>query len=161
MQIGVRAARQRVKMVDYHTVTGHPLRNAEEKPLSTGDTFISRRQYWQDASFLVVIQVKEEMLQMLENALKHPKWCLYLGRKSCIPSRPVLQEHTPCYADVMDALLRYPAAERAQYPMLYECEREQQLTSLTRPDSRPGTSNRQFTLRRVWRGAIEEGKACI
>lgn len=43
------------RMVDYHTVTGNPLRNAEGKPRSTGNTIISRREYQQDASFFVIV----------------------------------------------------------------------------------------------------------
>nr|WP_279221157.1 type I-E CRISPR-associated protein Cas5/CasD [Agathobaculum sp. Marseille-P7918] len=55
LQMTVRADRQVNRMVDYHTVTGNPLRNAEGKPRSTGNTIISRREYRQDASFLVIV----------------------------------------------------------------------------------------------------------
>lgn len=157
LQVSVRADRQGNRMVDYHTVTGNPLRNAEGKPRSTGNTFISRREYWQDASFLVVIQAEPSLLEQLAQALSHPKWCLYLGRKSCVPSRPVFEEISRDYADGMDAVQHYPAAPRAQYPMLYECETAQpQAAAMTRPDGRPKAGTRRFALRRVWRGTVKE-----
>ena len=156
IQIAVRADRPGVRMTDYHTVTGHPLRNALGKPRSPGgDTLVSHRQYLQDASFLVVLQAEEETVRMLEHALRHPVWCVYLGRKSCVPSRPVLEAATNQYADLMDAVLHYPAADRAQYPMQYECEQEQlHLATLHRQDGKPEADSRQFARRRVWRGVI-------
>ena len=155
IQIAVRADRPGVPMVDYHTVTGCPLRNAEGKPRSTGNTIVSYRQYLQDASFLVVLQTEEETRHMLENALRQPRWCLYLGRKNCVPSRPVLEESTDRYTDLLDAVQQYPAADRAQYPMQYECEQEQAgLTVLTRQDGKPEPGSRRFIRRRVWRGVI-------
>ena len=155
IQIAVRADRQGECMTDYHTVTGNPLRNAEGKPRSTGNTIQTYRQYLQDASFLVVVQAEEKTLRMLEQALRAPKWCMYLGRKSCVPSRPVLEGCTDQYADLLDAVRRYPAAERAQYPMQYECEQEQAaLAALYRQDGKAEADSRRFAQRRVWRGAI-------
>lgn len=155
IQIAIRADRPGVRLTDYHTVTGHPLRNAEGKPRSTGNTIVTKRQYLQDASFLVVLQTEEETVRMLEQALRHPVWCVYLGRKSCVPSRPVLEAATNQYADLMDAVLHYPAADRAQYPMQYECEREQpNLATLHRQDGKPEEGSRRFARRRVWRGVI-------
>lgn len=161
LHFAVRADRPGSRLTDYHTVTGNPLRNAEGKPRSTGNTIISHRQYLQDASFLVVLRAEESLLLSLETALKAPHWCIYLGRKSCVPSRPVLLEKTTRYADIMDALKHYPAAERAEYPMLYECEYEQpQAASFTRSDGSTDAYSHQFTRRNVWRGVIEEDKTC-
>lgn len=161
LQIAVRADRPGSRLVDFHTVTGNPLRTAEGKPRSSGNTIISRRQYMQDASFLVVLSAEESLLLLLEKALKNPAWCIYLGRKSCVPSRPVLQEITTQYVDIMDALKHYPAAERAEYPMQYECDFEQpQAASFTRSDGSAETNSRQFARRRVWRGVIEEETPC-
>ena len=155
IQIAVRADRPGVRMTDYHTVTGHPLRNAEGKPRSTGNTIVTSRQYLQDASFLVVLQAGEPVIKMLEQALRSPKWCLYLGRRSCVPSRPVLESVTDRYADLMDAVRQYPAPDRAQYPLQYECEQPQpQLPGMTRQDGQPAAGSRQFARRRVWRGVI-------
>lgn len=155
IQVAVRADRPGVRMTDYHTVTGHPLRNAEGKPRSRGNTIVTHRQYLQDASFLVILRAEEQTFRMLEQALRRPVWCVYLGRKSCVPSRPVLEAATNQYADLMDAVLHYPAADRAQYPMQYECEQEQlHLATLHRQDGKPEADSRQFARRRVWRGVI-------
>lgn len=157
VQVAVRTDRQGSRMVDYHTVTGEPLRNAEGKPRSTGNTFISHRDYWQDASFLVVIEAECGLLEQLKQALLHPKWCLYLGRKSCVPSRPVFEALTYTYASSLDAIQRYPAAPRAQYPMLYECESASpQAVALTRPDGKPAAGTRRFARRWVWRSMVKE-----
>lgn len=157
VQVAVRTDRQGSRMVDYHTVTGEPLRNAEGKPRSTGNTFISHRDYWQDASFLVVIEAECGLLEQLKQALLHPKWCLYLGRKSCVPSRPVFEALTYVYTSSLDAIQRYPAAPRAQYPMLYECESASpQAAALTRPDGKPAAGTRRFARRWVWRSTVKE-----
>lgn len=157
VQVAVRTDRQGSRMVDYHTVTGEPLRNAEGKPRSTGNTFISHRDYWQDASFLVVIEAECGLLEQLKQALLHPKWCLYLGRKSCVPSRPVFEALTYAYTSSLDAIQRYPAAPRAQYPMLYECESASpQAAELTRPDGKPAAGTRRFAWRWVWRSTVKE-----
>lgn len=157
VQVAVRTDRQGSRMVDYHTVTGEPLRNAEGKPRSTGNTFISHRDYWQDASFLVVIEAECGLLERLKQALLHPKWCLYLGRKSCVPSRPVFEALTYAYTSSLDAIQRYPAAPRAQYPMLYECESASpQVAALTRPDGKPAAGTRRFARRWVWRSTVKE-----
>ena len=93
--------------------------------------------------------------EMLEQALHSPKWCLYLGRRSCVPSRPVLESVTDRYADLMDAVRQYPAPDRAQYPLQYECEQPPpQLPGMTRQDGQPAAGSRQFARRRVWRGVV-------
>ena len=50
----------------------------------------------------------------------------------------------------------YPAAERAEYPMVYEIETPDVATAgLLRSDDLVN-ADRQFNLRRVWRGVIQE-----
>jgi hypothetical protein len=53
-------------------------------------TLITRREYLCDASFLVALQGDVELVQRVEGALRNPQWPVYLGRKSCTPSVPVL-----------------------------------------------------------------------
>ena len=59
------------------------------------------------------------------------------------------------YEDLLDALRRYPPAERAQETLYYECEIPQDSgASYHRADALlPG--ERAFTLRQVYRGAIQ------
>ena len=152
----VRADRAGERFTDFQTVTGSPLRNAEGKPKTTGNTLISKRSYLQDACFTVFLETDEEWHRRIVAALESPKWCMYLGRKTCVPSRPVLECAEPDCADLNDALCRYPPAARSEYPMPYETELpDDSLNSLTRPDSLIG-GERAFVRRRLWRGSIKE-----
>ena len=155
ISLGVRADRPGVWMMDYQTITGDPLRNAEGKPRSLGNTFISRRGYLQDASFLAVIAGDRETIERLAAALRAPRWSVFLGRKNCVPSRPVLECVTEEYKDIPDALRRYPLAAHSTLPVSWECDVPGETqASYTRQDQcMPGY--RQFARRRVWRGVWE------
>lgn len=160
--IAVRADRPGTKCVDFQTVNGNPMLTVSGTPRkdATGgpaNTIITKRAYLQDAIFTVIIDVNDDYWkERIIDALKNPKWCIYLGRRSCIPSRPVYQGTTDKYESVMDAVKGYPAAYRAQYPMNYECEVPQlNAVSLVRGDDLVG-ANRKFALRRVWRGKVKE-----
>ena len=156
LTVAVRADRPGERMTDFQTVTGFPLRNAEGKPKSTGNTIISVRSYLQDACFTVVLETDVRWYVRITSALREPRWCMYLGRKTCVPSRPVLENDEPEYENLMDALCRYPPADRAVYPMPYETELpDDSLSSLTRTDSLI-RSDRGFVRRRVWKGLIKE-----
>ena len=155
--MAVRADRKGELLRDFQTVTGNPLRNAEGKPKTTGNTIISNRSYLQDACFTVVMETSEEWHTRITEALKAPKWCLYLGRKTCVPSRPVLECEDPPYGSLEEALRSYPSAERAELPMMYETElQDDALPNYTRPDAL-ADPNRGFFQRRIWRGVLKEG----
>ncbi len=88
--MGVRIDLPGVRWWDYHTVgAGMPMRTAEggTKP----GAMLTRREYLCDASFLVALQGEPDLIAELEAAIEAPKWTLYLGRKSCPPSRPLLE----------------------------------------------------------------------
>ena len=51
---------------------------------------LTRREYLCDASFLVALQGDPILIRELHHAILSPKWPLYLGRKSCPPSFPLL-----------------------------------------------------------------------
>lgn len=164
IQIAVRADRPGIRMIDFHTVQGRTLEwwSGKEKfgiytanGIMSKDAILSKRWYLQDASFLVLIETDEPWRERICQALKAPKWPIYLGRKSCVPSRPVLDGITTEYEDLLDALRRYPQAERAQETLYYECEIPQDSgASYHRADALlPG--ERAFTLRQVYRGAIQ------
>ncbi len=158
--MAVRADRPGVRTVDFQTVTGSPLRNAEGKSKSTGNTLISRRSYLQDACFTVFIEADEYWHERIVAALKAPEWCLYLGRKSCVPSRPVLESEDPPYSGLNEALKLYPPARGASFPMTYETEiPDDALSDHTLPDE-PVGGNRRFVRRRVWRGLVGEERLC-
>lgn len=154
--MAVRADRAGTRLVDFHTVTGSPLLTADGKPRSVGNTFISRRDYLQDACFTVFLQIDPKWRGRVKEALKNPIWPIYLGRKNCIPSKPVFMEETVEYASLIDAVFHYQPDARAVKPMAFEIEdRDDSLVSLSRPDKMV-SADRAFALRSVWRGTVKE-----
>lgn len=152
--LAVRADRPGVRTVDFQTVTGEPLMAATGKPKTTGNTIISSRTYLQDACFTVFLQTDEAWHSRIAEALRHPRWCMYLGRKNCVPSRPVLECAEPAYADLGEAVIRYPAAVRADAVMPYETEVPlPNRVGYQRPDQL-SRGDREFALRKVWRGIV-------
>ena len=108
--LGVRVERPGDRLVDYHTVTGL-LPTAEGKHKGKpGDptTIISPRTYLQDAAFLATIAGPPNLLERCRDALTDPRWPVYLGRKCCPPSRPILDELADRYADMDDCLQHHP-----------------------------------------------------
>lgn len=53
-------------------------------------TVVSGRYYLMDAVFLVGLEGDEALLKNLEKALKSPVFQVYLGRKSCVPTLPIV-----------------------------------------------------------------------
>ncbi len=96
LQMGVRVDRHGTTDWDYHTVGAKiGIRSADgkiKKTQSTGkeETLLSRRQYLYDASFLIALQGPSDTINDCACALDDPVWPIFLGRKSCIPGKPVL-----------------------------------------------------------------------
>lgn len=115
LRLGVRVDRPGVMQSDYHTAGGAHLpeetmqgswglygvlkASAEprrfDEPPRKGDlkTELSHRFYLADAAFLVGLQAMnaedEYWLGKIQERLKKPRWPIYLGRKSFVPSEPV------------------------------------------------------------------------
>ncbi|MBI4774290.1 MAG: type I-E CRISPR-associated protein Cas5/CasD [Deltaproteobacteria bacterium] len=132
---GVRVDRPGVFLTDYHTVTGYHRTAAGGFKRSGGtakslakaqehgeSTIVSFRDYLHDAAFLVALAVKPEhrpgnrdLLGHLKERLQNPKWPLYLGRKACVPSRPIFDRLTDEYQNLEHALHQVPwAAPRSR-----------------------------------------------
>ena len=73
------------RMEDFHTVQN--TRTADGK---IKETHITRRTYLNDAAFAAILSGDVATLDELKEALADPVWGLWLGRKACIPSAPVL-----------------------------------------------------------------------
>jgi CRISPR system Cascade subunit CasD len=73
------------RLQDYHTVQNTV--TADGKPKETHLTY---RQYLLDAGFGVILEGNNSLLMKIAYAIAQPRWGLWLGRKSCIPSVPVL-----------------------------------------------------------------------
>jgi hypothetical protein len=79
------------------------------------ETIQSWRYYLADAVFLVIISGKKELLMEIRDALKNPECPYFLGRKSCVPTAPVLVELTEQYSSIMETIENYPYGETTKY----------------------------------------------
>ncbi len=104
---------------DYHTVGGghgeyNPqLLTAEGLPKKNSARKAHTEQTWRyylcDASFLAAIQSDDQaLIAQLAEGIQNPKWTIYLGRKSCVPSIPPF-DGVGNYKTLQDALEQYPA----------------------------------------------------
>lgn len=117
LRMGVRVDRAGTPLVDYHTTGGakaadgrpEGMFNAEGK--LKRETDVSSRRYLMDASFLVALQGPDAVIAEAANALQHPVWPVFLGRKACIPTEPVFAG-TGHYASLAAALQAQPLPER-------------------------------------------------
>ena len=85
------------RITDFHTIGGGynkkktPQNIAKTANGKTGNTVVSRREYLLDAKFAVVLSGEEILVNKVAQALKNPKWGIWLGRKNCIPAEPVFR----------------------------------------------------------------------
>ena len=85
LRMGVRVDREGRMMRDFHTIKDV----ARAGRGSTQDTAVSNRYYLSDAIFLVGLEGDRSKLEQIKTALENPKWTLFLGRKSFVPTMPV------------------------------------------------------------------------
>ena len=109
LRFGVRVESAGRMVTDYQTITDYlptaggewkgrdsrrkspvEMRAAGEKPA----TIISPRDYLEDAAFLAGFEARaggEALLARAARALQTPRWPLFLGRKCCVPTRPIFE----------------------------------------------------------------------
>jgi CRISPR system Cascade subunit CasD len=126
LRFGVRIEAAGHLMIDFQTITdflpmadgrhkfsggGKALAKLRDDPDAEPATIISPRSYLEDAAFLVALDetgVTPGVLTRCAHALRHPVWPLYLGRKACIPTRPIFDALLEEYRNLEDALCRHP-----------------------------------------------------
>lgn len=110
LRMGVREERAGLRLTDFQTISGvmstaeGGVKGREDDP----STILSPRTYLQDAAFLVVLEGPADVLAACSVALQAPQWPIYLGRKACVPSRPIFEAVKDEYISIKDALERYP-----------------------------------------------------
>ena len=122
LKMGVRIDRPGDRWWDYHTVGAKVgVLRADGKDIKRTattheiETLITRREYLCDASFLVVLRGEPGSTADVKAALENPKWALYLGRKCCPPSRPMLEDPpTGQFPDLLTALKSVPWRPRSE-----------------------------------------------
>lgn len=153
--IGIRSDRRGMVLDDFQTVQGMPdLYTADGKKRSS-NTIVTPREYLCDASFMIVIDTDKELSDQIAEAFRNPVWPVYLGRKNCVPSKPVIVEKTDKYASIIEALKCHPKGCRSDINNEYEIEvSKNDSGSYSRPDIPLG--NREFRKRTVWHGMLKE-----
>lgn len=123
LRMGVRIDVPGVRWWDYHTVGAEmQMRTAEGK--HKDGAMLTRREYLCDASFLVALQGHPALIAELAAAMQSPQWTLYLGRKSCPPSRPLLEHPPGVFPDLPSALTSIPWRPRLEddpQPQAVDC----------------------------------------
>ncbi|WP_429884283.1 type I-E CRISPR-associated protein Cas5/CasD [Geoalkalibacter halelectricus] len=74
------------RLQDYHTVQN----TRRASGAINSDCVLTHRQYLSDASFGILLEGVSSLLAHIADALQDPVWGLWLGRKTCIPTSPVL-----------------------------------------------------------------------
>jgi CRISPR system Cascade subunit CasD len=95
LSMGVRVDKEGTPLRDFHTIGGgrslgrdYGVYKANGDPRETA---ISTRWYLQDALFLVALHSENRIfLEKLEGAIRNPVYPLFLGRRSCPPTFPLL-----------------------------------------------------------------------
>lgn len=80
LKFGVRADREGENITDFHIA-----RTQKGK-----DSYVTYRHYLSDAVFLAGVEGDEEVIKELEIALHNPCFPLFLGRRSCPPTLPIV-----------------------------------------------------------------------
>jgi CRISPR system Cascade subunit CasD len=111
LKIGVRVDCEGRKYHDYHTA--RDILSADEKKKNR--SVVGNRYYLADAAFLVGLESDDlGLLKQLQDALANPRWFLFLGRKSFVPSAPIcLKDGLREDVDLLTALRTYRWLGRA------------------------------------------------
>lgn len=88
------------RLQDYHTVQNTRRANGSINK----DCVLTHRQYLTDTSFGVVLEGDATLLGEIVIALGDPKWGIWLGRKTCIPTAPVIAGLKECKGDLIHLL---------------------------------------------------------
>ncbi|MBN2676779.1 MAG: type I-E CRISPR-associated protein Cas5/CasD [Anaerolineaceae bacterium] len=111
LKMGVRCDQPGTRLEDYQTVhEGVWAADRKIKINATSkkpETVVSWRYYLADAVFLVALQGEKDLIDRLADALQKPVWPYYLGRRSCVPTRPVFAGKED-RKDLIDALKNFP-----------------------------------------------------
>lgn len=86
LRVAVRVDQAGPTLTDLHNVAYGPKRNQLKQ---------TYRDYLTDAVFVVAIAGRDQLIQDLIHALKHPHFQLNLGRRACVPMGPLVLHRYP------------------------------------------------------------------
>jgi CRISPR system Cascade subunit CasD len=165
LRMAVRADRPGSVRMDYHTAGGTRRADAQygviRADASGVGPVVSRRYYLGDAEFLVGLEGVDELLRTIAAGLESPRWQIFFGRKSHVPSVPVvLPAQAPWLKgwreqDLWQALAEFPwlgdldRARRYHRPERLRVVIDDSAGSETRRDVPLSFAERRFGIRRV------------
>ena len=132
------------RLQDFHTV----LATRDASGSIKKHAVLTQRQYLTDSSFGVLLSGPVTFCHELAEGLRDPKWGVWLGRKTCIPTAPVLVGLFASQADALRLLL-------GEAPLEHFTRQEEVENFAEGRDSLPDqplsflSSNREFAPRRV------------
>lgn len=103
LRMGVRVDREGSLEKDFQTARN--ILTADKS--KTDASIISNRYYLANAVFLVGLEGDKQVLESIQQALKSPKWSLFLGRKAFPPAQPVYLENGLREGALLDELTSY------------------------------------------------------
>lgn len=103
LEMGVRVDRPGEVVVDFQTVRG-----GKDGTGGPADMVVSYRHYLADACFLACLSGPREELAAIAEALARPHTSLFLGRRCCIPSAPLVLPDGLREGDMEAELGSYP-----------------------------------------------------
>jgi CRISPR system Cascade subunit CasD len=99
LTMGVRVDKSGSMLRDYHTVSdyrGRPLLSSSvdakgrQRPTASKMTGVTERFYLQDAVFVAAVRGDRPFMENLAAAMRRPSFPLALGRRSCVPTQPLV-----------------------------------------------------------------------
>jgi len=129
LRMGVRIDSPGVRWWDWHTVGARmQMRIAEGEGKTKPGAMLTRREYLCDASFLVALQGDPDLVRQVHGDVLRPRWALYLGRKCCPASIPLMgrrdEPDIGAFADLNEALRAVawrPRMDGDRVPELLTC----------------------------------------
>lgn len=107
-KFGIRADKEGTIRNDYH-VAGKEGYHRAAGNIERKTAIPTNRYYIADASFLVGFESDDkDTLEKIQSALKNPKWQIFLGKKSFIPSAPVWLNDGIKDTPLLQSLKEYP-----------------------------------------------------
>lgn len=131
------------RLQDYHTVQNTKTADGKMK-----NCHITHRQYLTDASFGIILAGSGSLLKKISEKLDDPVWGIWLGRKTCIPSAPVLAGLRDTQEEALKLLIGEASIETLTRQEEVETFAEGKDSLPDRPVSF-GSDRRMFSPRRV------------
>jgi len=146
LRMGLRLERRGTLLTDYSSVQNVARAN-NKAPKPSHEQF---KMYLADASFLVGLEGSRDLLESIQAAAEQPSRLLFLGRKACLLSAPLVLPNGLVDDGLENALTGYPWFQKVEKPETVLIQIEDPTGSLVVEDVPLGAfDQRRFGSRRV------------